>query len=146
MLAEGAADLVREHSTEKANGVVPLALGVSLAARGRPGQAQPLIECGAGFLRSRGQPTEVAMALLHQGSVLRALGERERSQAAITEAASIIGSCPDPGILTRRLGGCGRSPRAGASPRTEPTSGCFGAASGLPSSVKQRNADGPPSW
>ena len=112
MLAEGAADLVREHSIEKANGVVPLALGVSLAARGRPEQAQPLIECGAGFLRSRGQPTEVAMALLHQGSVLRALGERERSQAAITEAASIIGSCPDPGILTRRLGACGRSPRA----------------------------------
>jgi LuxR family maltose regulon positive regulatory protein len=115
MLAEDAADLVREHGTEKANGVVPLALGVSLAARGRPEQAQPLIECGAGFLRSRGQPTEVAMALLHQGLVLRALGERERSQAAITEAASIIGSCPDPGILTRRLGACGRSPRADTS-------------------------------
>ncbi len=116
MLAEGAADLVGEHSTEKANGVVPLAVGVSLAARGRPGQAQPLIECGAGLLRSRGQPTEVAMALLHQGSVLHALGERERSQAVITEAASIIGSCPDPGILTRRLGACGRSPRADTSP------------------------------
>jgi hypothetical protein len=33
MLAEGAARLVREHGTEKASGVVPLALGVSLAAR-----------------------------------------------------------------------------------------------------------------
>ena len=43
------------------------------------------------------------MALLHQGSVLHALGERERSQAAVTEARSIIGSCPDPGILTGRL-------------------------------------------
>ena len=111
MLAEQATELVREHGTEKAAGAVPLALGVSLAARGRPGEALPLIECGAAFLRSRGQPTEVAMALLHQGSVLPALGEPERSRAAITEARSIIGSCPDPGILTGRLTACGPSPR-----------------------------------
>ena len=81
MLAAGAAELVREHGTEKASGVVQLALGVSLAARGRPGDALPLIECGAAFLRSRGQPIQVAMALLHQGPVLRALGEREHAQA-----------------------------------------------------------------
>jgi ATP/maltotriose-dependent transcriptional regulator MalT len=115
MLAEGAAELVREHGTEKANGVVPLALGVSLAARGNPGEAERLMECGTAVLRSRGQPTEVAMAVLHQGSVLRALGERERSQAAITEARSIIGSCRDPGILAGRLNACGRSPRADTS-------------------------------
>jgi len=115
ILAEGAAELVREHGTEKASGVVPLALGVSLAARGRPSEARPLIECGTAFLRSRRQPTEVAMALLHQGSVLRALGERERSQAAITEARSIIGSCPDPGILTARLSACAPCPRADTS-------------------------------
>ena len=114
MLAEGAADLVQEHGTEKASGVVPLALGVSLAARGRPEKAEPLIGCGVAFARSGGQATEVAMALLHQGSVLRALGERERWQAAITEARAVIGSCPDPGILTRRLSTCGRSPRADA--------------------------------
>ena len=35
--------------------------------------------------------------------MLRALGERERSQAAITEARAVIGSCPDPGILTGSL-------------------------------------------
>ena len=113
MLAEGAAELVREHGTEKASGVVPLALGVSLAARGRPEQAEPLIGGGVAFVRSGGQPTEVAMALLHQGSVLRAVGERERSQAAITEARAVIGSCPDPGILTGRLSRCGPSPRPG---------------------------------
>ena len=56
--------------------MVQLALGVSLAARGRPEKAEPLIECGVAFLYSGGQATEVAMALLHQGSVLRALGER----------------------------------------------------------------------
>ena len=103
MLSEDAADLVREHGTGKASGVVPLAVGVSLAARGRPEEAGPLIGCGVSFLRSRGQPVGVAMALLHEGSVLRALGERERSQAAITEARAVIGSCPDPGILTGRL-------------------------------------------
>jgi LuxR family maltose regulon positive regulatory protein len=115
MLAEDAAELVREHGTEKADGVVPLALGVSLAARGRPEEAQRLIERGASFLRSRGQPIELAMALQHLGSVLRALGAHERSQAAITEARSIIGSCPDPGILTGRLSACSRPPRADTS-------------------------------
>jgi LuxR family transcriptional regulator, maltose regulon positive regulatory protein len=115
MLAEGAAELVRKHGTEKASGVVPLALGVSLAARGSPEQAQPLIERGAAFLRSGGQPAEVAMALLHQGLVLRTLGKRERAQAAITEARSLIGSCPDPGMLTGRLSACGRSPQADTS-------------------------------
>ena len=55
------------------------------------------------------------MALLHQGSVLHALGERKRSQAAVTEARSIIGSCPDPGILAGRLSACGPSQRADAS-------------------------------
>jgi hypothetical protein len=40
MLAEGAAELVREHGTKKASGAVPLALGVSLAAApGLPGSA-----------------------------------------------------------------------------------------------------------
>ena len=38
------------------------------------------------------------------------------------------------------------SPPAGVSPRTEPTSGCFGAGICLPLSVKHRNALGPPSW
>jgi ATP/maltotriose-dependent transcriptional regulator MalT len=119
MLAEGAAELVREHGAEKASGAVPLALGVSLAARGRPKEAEPLTGCGVALLRSRGQPAEVAMALLHHGSVLRALGEPERSQAAITEARSIIGSCPDPGILTGRLKVPEPSPRPGTASADE---------------------------
>jgi DNA-binding NarL/FixJ family response regulator len=59
------------------------------------------------------------MALLHHGSVLRALGEPERSQAAITEARAVIGSCPDPGILTGRLKVPGPSPRPGTRPADE---------------------------
>ena len=46
VLAEAAAESGHEHGTEKLVGVVPLALGVSLAARGRPEEALPLIERG----------------------------------------------------------------------------------------------------
>jgi len=82
LLAEQATDLVEQRGTAKANGVVPLALGVSLAARGRPEEALPLIERSIGVLkRSRGQPTDAADALLRQAQVLRTLGERERSDA-----------------------------------------------------------------
>ena len=80
LLAGQAADLMREHGTEELIGVVPLALGVALAARGRLEEALPLIERAIGvLLRSRGEPTGVANALLCQAQVLRALGEGERS-------------------------------------------------------------------
>ena len=112
LLAEQATELMRQYGTERGNGAVPLALGVALAARGRHQEALPLIESGVTvMLRARAQPTDVAMALLHQGSVLAALGERERSQAAITEARSLIESCPDPGMLTGRLEACDRCRR-----------------------------------
>jgi LuxR family transcriptional regulator, maltose regulon positive regulatory protein len=120
VLAEQAAQVVREHDTERANGAVTLALGVSLAARGRPDEALPMIDRGLAFmLRGRGQPTEVAMALLHQRAVLRALGERERSRAVIIEARFIIESCPDPGMLTERLRISGECPQPSIVPYDE---------------------------
>ena len=103
LLADQATELVRERGIEEAVGVVPLALGVSFALRGRPAEALPLIDRSVAVLRSEGQPIDLAQALLRQVPVLRALGERERSQAAIAEARLIIESCPDPGILTERL-------------------------------------------
>ena len=104
LLAERAMELVRERGTETANGAVLVALGVSLAARGSPEKAQPLIERGIGFmLRSRGEPTQVANALLYHVPVLRTLGQGEQANAVIAEASSILGSCPDPGILPCRL-------------------------------------------
>ena len=115
LLAGRAADLMREHGTEELTGVVPVALGVSLAARGRPEEALPLIEQGIGvLLRARGEPTGVANALLHQAQVLRTLGERERADAAIAEARVILGSCPDPGIVAARLKAMQRPPRVRA--------------------------------
>ena len=114
LLAEQATELAREHGIDEVAGEVPLARGVSLAACGKPEEAQPLIERGAAFMRSRGQPNEVAMALLHQGSVLLALGERERSLAVIAEARFILEACPDPGILAGRLKACEPGPRPDA--------------------------------
>ena len=106
LLADQATELVRERGIEQTVGVVPLALGVSFALRGRPADALPLIDRGIAVLRFRGQPIELAKALLRQVPVLRALGERERSQAMVDEARLIIESCPDPGILAKRLKAC----------------------------------------
>ena len=111
VLAETAAGFVREHGTGKVIGVAPLALGVSLAARGRPGEALSLIERGVALSRTFGQPIQLANALLDQAPVLRALGEHQRAADAIAEARSILGSCPDPGILAGRLAALGRPPQ-----------------------------------
>ena len=119
LLAEQATELAREHGIDEVAGEVPLARGVSLAACGKLKEAQPLIERGAAFMRSRGQPNKVAMALLHDGLVLRALGERERSLAVIAEARFILEACPDPGILTGRLKACEAGPRPDAGPADE---------------------------
>ncbi len=111
LLAGQAAEFVPERGTEKVIGVAPLALGASLAARGRPEQALPLIEQGVAFSRTFGQPIQLANALLRQVPVLRALGEHKRAADALAEARSILASCRDPGILADRLDALDRQPR-----------------------------------
>jgi LuxR family maltose regulon positive regulatory protein len=111
VLAETAAEFVQEHGTGKVIGVAPLALGVSLAARGSPGEALPLIERGVAFSRTFGQPIQLANALLGQAPVLRALGEHKRAADAVAEARSVLESCPDPGILAGRLAALDRPPQ-----------------------------------
>ena len=111
VLAEAAAEFVQEHGTERAIGVAPLALGVSLAARGMPQEALPLIEGGVALSRSFGQPIQLANALLAQAPVLRALGEHKRAADAIAEARSVLQACPDPGILDQRLAALDRPPQ-----------------------------------
>ena len=112
VLAETAAEFVREHGTGKVIGGAPLALGISLAARGRPGEALPLIERGVALARTFGQPIQLANALLSQAPVLRALGEHQRAADAIAKARSVLESCPDPGILAGRLAALDRPPQA----------------------------------
>ena len=111
VLAETAAEFVQEHGTGKVIGVAPLALGVSLAERGRPGEALPLIERGVAFSRTFGQPIQLANALLGQAPVLRALGEHKRAADAVAEARSVLESCPDPGILAGRVAALDRPPQ-----------------------------------
>ena len=111
VLAETAAEFVRAHGTEKVIGVAPLALGASLAARGRPEDALPLTERGVALSRTFGQPIQLANALLGQVPVLRALGEHKRAADAMAEARSILESCPDPGILAQRLAALDRPPQ-----------------------------------
>jgi len=117
LLAELAADLVTDHGTEQVNGTVPLALGTSLAARGRPDEALPLMERGIAVLRRSGaQPTDMASALLQHVSVLGGLGDRDRSAELIAEARSILRSCPDAGTLPQRLSAAERALRADQEP------------------------------
>ena len=116
LLAETAVALIREHGVDETCGEGWLALGASLAARGQTADALPPIERATTILRSAGQPTGLAMALLRQIPVLRILGERERAEAAIAEASSVIASSPDPGILACQLTAAKRSPRPGARP------------------------------
>ena len=103
ILAEAAVQFGREHGTEQAVGTVALAMGASLAARGRPDEALPLIEHGVALARIFGQPIQVAHALLGQVPVLRALGEHKAATAAIADTSSVLDLCPDPGILAATL-------------------------------------------
>ena len=121
VLAETAAGFVREHGAEKVIGGAPLALGVSLAARGRPGEALPLIKRGVALARTFGQPIQLANALLSQAPVLRALGQHQRATDAIAEARSVLEACPDPGILAGRLAALGRPPQARCARSADPS-------------------------
>ncbi len=103
VLAETAAQFGREHGTEEAVGTVPLAVGTSLAARGRPEEALPLIEHGVALARTFGQPVQVAHAVLGQATLLRALGQHKAATDAIADARSVLEQCPDPGILAEAL-------------------------------------------
>ncbi len=116
LLAEAAVALIREQGREETCGEGWLALGSSLAARGRLAEALPPIERAVAVMRWVGQPAPLAMALLRQVPVLRGLGERERAEAALAEASSVVASCPDPGILAGQLAAAKRSRRPGVRP------------------------------
>jgi LuxR family transcriptional regulator, maltose regulon positive regulatory protein len=99
LLAEEATEMAREYHLEEADGEIPLALAIALAAQGRFREALPLLDRALAVLRSWGEPIFVAEVLIRQASVLRAGGEREQAAAAIGEARSVLASCPDPGVL-----------------------------------------------
>jgi len=53
----------------------------------------------------------LALALIRQAAVLRALDRGAEAQAAAEEARSLLDSCPDPGILPSWLEDVERPPR-----------------------------------
>ena len=110
-LAAEATQLARERGVEDIDGEVPLALGASLAARGKLEEAWPLFAESVAVLRSYGQPIDLAHALIRQARALTALGERQGAAAAIAEARATVDSCPDPGILEEWVSALERSPR-----------------------------------
>ncbi|HVP74669.1 MAG TPA: LuxR C-terminal-related transcriptional regulator [Gaiellaceae bacterium] len=103
LIAEEAAALARDHGLDELNGLVHVALGLSLAERGRADEALPLVERGVAVVRRRREPVDLAEALLRQLALLQQVGEHERAGAVLAEARAVIDSCPDPGALPARL-------------------------------------------
>jgi ATP/maltotriose-dependent transcriptional regulator MalT len=121
-LAREAADLARERGLLDAveDGEVHTALGVALAARGRPAEALPELERGVFLRRIWRQPLDLADGLLALAPTVAALGDRERAADVLDEAQAIVAACPDPGVLPERLAAARRA--AGLGP------GCVGVA------------------
>ncbi len=104
-LSQQAIDVAREHglldSVEE--GEVHAAHGMVLIAEGRLAEALPELERGAFLRRLWGQPLDLVDGLLWLAAALAALGDRERAQATLDEAGTILARCPSPGALPRRL-------------------------------------------
>jgi LuxR family maltose regulon positive regulatory protein len=115
LLADQAMQLARERGAEE--GEVFVAVGASLAARGKPDEALPPLERGLEVQRSRGHPRPLADVLMRHAAVLRALDQHEAAVEAIAEARVMVESCPDPGFLTARLEALEGPPRAVPRPR-----------------------------
>jgi LuxR family maltose regulon positive regulatory protein len=115
-LAEEAIQLARERglldSVEV--GEIHTARGVALAAGGDLEAALPELEQGVLLRRLWGQQLDLADGLIALASTTAAAGRRERAREAFDEAEAILGACPDPGALPRRLATARRA--AGASP------------------------------
>jgi ATP/maltotriose-dependent transcriptional regulator MalT len=119
-LAEAAVELARERDVDEIRGEVHVALGVALAAGGRPDSALAPLARGVAALRPSGGPIQLANALLHQAAVLQSMG-RPQAAATIAEAHVVVDSCSDPGILRERLAALEQSQRARRRPSPEET-------------------------
>jgi LuxR family maltose regulon positive regulatory protein len=87
-------------------------MGASLAARGELLEALPFLARGAAVARSLRRALDLADALIRQAAALTALARSGEAAAMIAEATRVVDSCPDPGILRRRLEGVDRRPPA----------------------------------
>ena len=91
-LAEQAIAIEREQGLEDVAAGPALALGASLAARGRAGDALPVLEHAVALARFGGQPGVLTLALGSYASGLCGLGEHEQARAALAEARAVPGA------------------------------------------------------
>ena len=84
-------------------GIAHVALGAALARASELEEAAKLLDRGVANLRARGQPLDIADALLVSAPVHRALGAPAPARAMLEEARELLANCPDPGVLSARL-------------------------------------------
>ena len=84
-------------------GIAHVALGAALARRSELEEAGKLLDRGVANLRARGQPLDIADALLVSAPVRRALEAPAPARAMLEEARKLLATCPDPGVLSARL-------------------------------------------
>ena len=84
-------------------GIAHVALGAALARASELEEAAKLLDRGVANLRARGQPLDIADALLVSAPVHRALGAPAPARAMLEEARELLANCPDPGVLGARL-------------------------------------------
>ena len=80
-----------------------MALGAALARGSELEEAGKLLDRGVANLRARGEPLDIADALLVSAPVRRALEGPAPARAMLEEAGSLLASCPNPGVLSSRL-------------------------------------------
>jgi LuxR family maltose regulon positive regulatory protein len=110
--AEDAIALAGEHGLEDNAATPTLALGVSMAARGQPAEALPVLEHGVAVARWRGQPLLLVWALRYLADTLAILGRHDRSDAASAEARSVLAACVNPVSLAGAAASSERPARA----------------------------------
>ena len=111
VLAARAVALLQEQRLEGADTELSIALGATLESRGDLESALASFERAVAVHRDSGQPPLLALALIRQAAVLRALDREAEAQAAAEEARGAVDSCPDPGILASWLEDVERPPR-----------------------------------
>ena len=84
-------------------GIAHVALGAALAGRSELEEAGKLLDRGLANLRARGQPLDIADALLVSAPVRRTLEAAAPARAMLEEARNLLATCPDPGVLSARL-------------------------------------------
>ena len=84
-------------------GIAHVALGAALARRSELEEAGKLLDRGVANLRARGQPLDIADALLVSAPVCRAIEGPAPARAMLEEARKLLATCPDPGVLSARL-------------------------------------------